>query len=296
MKQRTAALVALLAVGTSLSACDDGPDSDPVTKPPWKYQVHVGDEYVALGDSYTSAPRTGRKVRGSEDCQNTATNYPRRIARATEATLFDNSCSGATTASLRSEQLEVGHPPQLDDVDRGTSLVTFRLGANDKSLYAHIIQCSLLSLEDKKGDPCTEADRDQGKKGIKHLLPKVRSNIERALTTVRRLAPEARIVVISYPRVAPDKGFCKRFPLPRGDYAYARRIILGVNKGLEAAAAKVDATYIDMYAASKGHDVCSKHPWVAGYPRPKSGDAAAWHPFPEEGEEVARLVLEALRN
>jgi hypothetical protein len=298
VKHRTAAL-ALLAASIALpvlTACEDDPERAPVTKPTWKYQVHVGDEYVALGDSYTSAPRTGRKAPGSEECQNTVVNYPHRIARATDATLFDNSCSGASTASLRHEQLDVGHPPQLDDVDRGTALITFRMGANDKALYAHLIQCSLLSLEDEKGDPCTELDEEQGKKSLDHLLPEVRQRLVKALATVRRLAPEARIFVISSPRVAPDKGTCKRFPLPAGDYAYARRIILGVNRGLKAAAAKVDATYIDMYAASKGHDVCSKDPWVAGFPRPKSGDAAAWHPFPEESEEVARLVLAELRS
>ncbi|MEZ0579730.1 SGNH/GDSL hydrolase family protein [Nocardioides sp. MH1] len=294
MKPRSALVIALLAVATALTGCKDDPG--PPATPDWKYQVHVGDQYVALGDSYTSAPRTGHKAPDSGECQNTVVNYPHRIARATGADLVDNSCSGATTGTLKRQQLDVGHPPQLADVDEDTALITFRLGANDKSLYAHIIQCSLLSLTDKEGDPCTELDKDQGKKRLAVIIPEAQDAIEKALVTVRERAPEARIVVISYPRVAPDKGSCKKFPLPHGDYAYARRIIKGVNKGLEKGAEKIDATYIDMYAASKGHDVCSKHPWVAGFPRPKSGDAAAWHPYPVEGKEVAKLVLAAIRS
>lgn len=299
MKQRRAIPFVLVAALSMLTACRGDPDHEPIAKPDWPYQVHEGDQYVALGDSYTAAPRTGRKAPGSGKCQNTVTNYPHRIARKTGVELIDASCNGASTPSLRHEQQATRNPPQLDVVDQDTDLITFRLGANDESLYAHIIQCAVLlalSPDDADGDPCTELDADQDEKSVDVLLPKVQDAIHKALEAVKKRAPEARIIVISYPRVAPDHGTCEAFPLPAGDYAYARRIIEGVNEGLKTAAEDVGADYIDMYAASKGHDVCSKQPWVAGYPKPDSGDAAAWHPYPAESEAVAKLVLAELRS
>jgi hypothetical protein len=62
---------------------------------------------------------------------------------------------------------------------------------------------------------------------------------------------------------------------------------------MQRAATKTRATYIDVYAASRGHDICSDDPWVNDrYTDP--GRALLYHPFTEEQAAVARLILAQL--
>ena len=92
----------------------------------------------------------------------------------------------------------------------------------------------------------------------------------------------------------PEEGTCQQLPLKPGDYPYARRINEGLNVALEAAADEVGATFIDMFPVTEGHDICGKEPWIAGAEVMTGRRATPWHPYPEESEAVARLVLEEL--
>src|SRR5437763_5312316 len=57
-------------------------------------------KYVALGDSYTSSPRTGSQAGDPPGCDRTTNNYPHLVAADLKPASFtDVSCSGATTAS-----------------------------------------------------------------------------------------------------------------------------------------------------------------------------------------------------
>ena len=101
------------------------------------------------------------------------------------------------------------------------------------------------------------------------------------------------MLVVGYPQIVAAGKVCDRLPLAAGDYAYAER----VNRALTeiVGAASSDSTYVDIFAASKGHDVCSTDPWVNGSVNDQKR-AAAYHPFAVEQKAVADLVLAAVKG
>ncbi|NHA01431.1 hypothetical protein G5V59_20705 [Nocardioides sp. W3-2-3] len=81
---RAAAGCALVLTSVlALAACtsDDEPDARGNKRP-----VAAGDRYVALGDSYTSAPGVGTPT-GPAGCQQTDANYPHLLAAALDLKL-----------------------------------------------------------------------------------------------------------------------------------------------------------------------------------------------------------------
>ena len=64
---------------------------------------------------------------------------------------------------------------------------------------------------------------------------------------------------------------------------------------LRFAAEETGSTYVDVWAASQGHDICSEDPWVNGAVTDQQR-AAAYHPFAEEQAAVADLVVDAFRD
>ena len=276
--------LALLSVLSANAGCDNKPQQDGL-------EVGPGDRYVALGDSYTAAPGTGDLV-VADGCSQTVNNYPHRVAEATGAALQDNSCSRANTGHLTEAQDGTTRGPQIEDIDEDTDLVTMRLGANDYNLFFRVIECARRFGPDLPGTPCADLDATGGDQSLDNRLPKVQDNLDRAVDRIEDRAPDARIILIGYPHLAPAEGTCDLLPLSAGDYAYARRIIDGLNEALAAVADAHDLTFIDMEDPSEGHDTCGAEPWMAG-PVPGPG-ATPWHPYAAEGEAVAELVLEEL--
>jgi hypothetical protein len=102
------------------------------------------------------------------------------------------------------------------------------------------------------------------------------------------------MVVVDYPRIAPRSGTCPRLlPLATGDYRWAGQVNDRLSRSVRRAARRAGATYVDVQAASVGHDICSDDPWVNGQ-QTVQGKALAYHPFAEEQRAVADLVLEKL--
>lgn len=297
MRRPLAVAAACLALAALLTACDD----DEKASDGASYTIGKGDRYVALGDSYTAAPGTGTVTKGG-GCSQTAVNYPHRIAEATGADLRDNSCNGAEPADVTEAQTTpkglLINDPQIDGIDDDTDLVTFRMGANDHGLIARIFGCAYAASAGKLADtphPCTDLDAQSPQGPAADLMDDVAADVEAALEAVTEAAPDARVFVVGYPQILPPSGSCALFPLPPGDEEWARGIIDGFNDALRAGAEAVDATYIDMFAASEGHDTCSDEPWMAGL-KPVPGAAVAFHPFTAEGQAVASLVLAELES
>ncbi len=278
----TACLVALLA----LAGCGGGGGSqaDP------RY-----DRYVALGDSYTAAPGAG-SLTGDPRCYQTMQNYPRLLAAALGSTHFlDNSCSGATTKALTARQYP-GVDPQFEGLDSRTQLVTLGIGGNDANLFATLIYtCVYQGGQDPKGSPCATAQGPVNGPTVKGMLATVKANVSAALKQIATRAPHARIVLVGYPQIFPAHGTCSQIPLGAGDYPWARAVVKGLDGVLRAAAARAHVTFIDMWAPSAGHDICSSSPWIAGVSG-VAGKAVAWHPFDVEQRKVADLILKALRD
>ncbi len=259
------------------------------------------DRYVAMGDSYTAAPHRPmpERVKG---CMRSRDNYPRMLADQLENTeLVDVSCSGASTDSMYSAQWfadsETVRPPQLDALTADTDLVTVSIGANDFRLFTRMIfKCLEVAETAPDGEPCRERNaqgkRDRLERTIDMIEPRVRNVVE----DVVERAPEAHVLVIGYPQLLPDSGTCtRRLPMAKGDYDYARRINKRLSVAVRDGGRAGGAEYVNLYGASKGHDICSDEPWVAGI-RGDQWRAMGLHPYPAEQRAVAALILKQIRR
>ncbi len=251
--------------------------------------------YVALGDSYTAAPLVP-STDTSNACLRSSGNYPSLVAAAMpRVRLRDVSCSGADSRSLAGRQ-QTGRssvPPQLAALGRSTDLVTIGIGGNDANLFGTLVgTCSQLRGADPGGSPCHDRLTAGGQDPLGAALRQIRANVRSVVAAVRARAPHATVVVVGYPQIVPRHGTCPQLPLAAGDYAYGREVNRGLAAAVRAGARGADA-YVDVFTASAGHDVCARDPWVNGAQTDPSR-ALAFHPFAEEQQAVAELVLQAI--
>ena len=243
--------------------------------------------YVALGDSYTAAPGVPGAT-SNDGCLRSSGNYPHLLAASLPVRrLVDVSCGGADTDDVRRPQLR-GVSPQLDAVTADADLVTIGLGGNDAQLFGRLLAtCLRQEAATTAGTPCA----DSLGPSVPAALTRIETNLTGVVRDVRRKAPDAKILLVGYPQIIPATGRCAEVPFAPGDYRFARRVNQGLTEAVERAATATRTTYVDLWAASKGHDVCSADPWINGLSGP---GAAPFHPFAAEQAEVARLVAAAL--
>ena len=253
--------------------------------------------YVALGDSYTAAPLASATDTNS-GCLRSEDNYPALIARAMKGTRLDDvSCVGADTTSLVGVQktLQGVVPAQFDALTEDTSLVTVGMGGNDFGIFATMIAtCTGLRDRDPGGAPCREQQAAGGRDQLRANVAKLDDRLAATVAGIRDRSPDAEIVVVGYPElIGADRRCPDLLPLADGDFAYAAGINAALAETQKRAATRAGVTYIDTYAASRGHDICSDDPWVNG--SVTSADTAlAFHPLLAEQQAVANLVLAAL--
>ncbi|MDH2413165.1 SGNH/GDSL hydrolase family protein [Nocardioides sp. CER19] len=240
--------------------------------------------YVAIGDSYTAAP--GVPGEQSDDgCLRSSGNYPHLLAAALPvARLVDVSCSGADTSDVRHPQLD-RIAPQLDAVTRDTDLVTIGLGGNDEDLF-HNLLVSCLARQSNERAACSSFGS-----GVPSVLDGIERNLVAVVRAVRTKAPAARVLLIGYPQVAPAGGRCAQRPLANVGDPQGRQVNRGLTEAVRRAATATRATYVDVWTASAGHDLCAADPWINDLSGP---GAAPFHPFAAEQAAVARLVEAAV--
>jgi lysophospholipase L1-like esterase len=282
-------LVALAAL-TGLTACGTPHADVSATR---ARSVTAQDRYVALGDSYTSAPGVGTPT-GPTACIQTSLNYPHLVAKKLGLDLHDASCGGAKTSDLTGSQKvrTASIAPQLDALTSDTGLVTLSIGANDDGTFANLIlTCGRLGATHPTGSPCTDQAGDVSTK-LDDYQKILEDRITSVIAGIAQRAPKARVLVVGYPHVVPASGTCAELPFAAGDIPYAYRVNLMLNDAVRAAAERADAEFINIWAASEGHDICGADPWIAGL-RPVH-PAIVFHPYAAEERAVAGLIEKAL--
>lgn len=278
---------------------DAGPERSRPTQTPTAAQPALS--YVALGDSFTAAPGIPETDR-SDGCLRSSRNYPSLVAEqleeAYDVAFADRSCSGADTTHLAGKQT-IGRdplPPQFDALRRDTDLVTLSAGGNDYGAFVRLIGgCVALVQEDPDGSPCRDAAKSQGE-----VLASVNRQIEQrlveAITEIELRSPRAQVLVVGYPQLVPATGECPDLlPLASGDLPFARRLNRELTDNLARAAERTATRYVDVWAASQGHDICAVDPWVNGLEGQPSG-GAPFHPAPAGQTAIAQLVVDQVRG
>jgi lysophospholipase L1-like esterase len=298
MLLRRALAVLTLAACAALTGCDDGPapTSAAPSGPTTPAQELPYPTYVALGDSYTAAPGVPHTEQES-GCFRSTGNYPNLVGHQLRSDLVDVSCSGATTLSLVGAQQAAGHvePPQFAALSADTSLVTLSIGGNDLQLFQTMVgTCGQLGLGDPAGSPCRDQMSAGGKDLLAAKIAKIGARVTSALEGIHDRSPQARVVLVGYPQTVPARSTCPILPLATGDYPYVRRVLAGLNDAMRVAARTAHADFVDLAEASKGHDICAgEDAWVNGKDTNLTR-ALAFHPFAEEQQAVADLILAKL--
>jgi len=220
-----------------------------------------GVRYVALGDSYTSAPGVAPvDSTAPPACGRSAANYPHLVAKTLSAALSDVSCGGAQTMSLYEAQYP-GVPAQLDALHADTTLVTLGIGGNDHDLFATAMggcAATVASTVAGQTSPC----KDKYNQQFSDDIASSGALIQQALKNIHAEAPQAQVVVVGYPDLLPTtpegRLTCAAagIPFTPDDIEFLDGVERELNSMLQTAATATSSTFLDTYTPSIGHDMC----------------------------------------
>jgi lysophospholipase L1-like esterase len=243
-----------------------------------------GASYVALGSSFAAGPGIPTQL---GTCGRSDRNYPHLVAAALELKLTDVSCGGATTANIL-DTPQNGAAPQLEAVGVDTALVTVTIGGNDITYSASTGRCGNAKVE----DACV-AKLDQAR--IAALTRELPGRLAAVLDAIRAKAPNAVVVMVTYPRVVPPAGErCAAVGLTDADADYFAKMGEQLESAMAGSAKAKGMLVADPYVRGSGHGPCAAGDdrWVNG--AVPAGSGAAFHPTGSAHREMARLVLAAL--
>ncbi|GAA3031594.1 PKD domain-containing protein [Actinokineospora globicatena] len=296
---------------------------------PTARSVLIGGQYVALGDSYSSGegavptpsdlydPRGGRPWFIDRDGTNTDTDlnschrshhaYPYLLA-GDSPTLSFHACSGAVI-----ENMTVAKPgtrggearPQIDHLDKHTSLVTMSIGGNDVGFSDIVSYCVKHGVLTKVPNPC---ERENGSK-LLNEVSNLRATLVKVYDKVLEAAPNAQVYVMGYPRffARPKPGetadHCPNWPaigVSPADQLWINSEITHLNATIEQAISEVRGDlrarvrYVPVYDAFTGHEACR--------PGPMLNDVVPWpfkvpysfHPSRAGHEALAAAMRETI--
>ncbi|WNZ10613.1 SGNH/GDSL hydrolase family protein [Streptomyces sp. 11x1] len=217
-------------------------------------------EYVALGDSYASGVGAGSYDPGSGDCKRSTKNYPHLWAAANpEYTLKDVTCSGATIADVRAEQLSA--------LSASTNLVTLTVGGNDTQ-FSTVVRTCLTDTE----SACALATGWMSAVARNQLV----GELSGLYKDIKARSPKALILVFGYPQTLSTTGACSPIELSAKKRADMNGLADALAEGTAKAAVDAGVHFVDMRKPFAGHGACGTDPWVHGVNT--SDTTATFHP------------------
>ncbi|MFE3291698.1 SGNH/GDSL hydrolase family protein [Rhodococcus sp. NPDC059234] len=254
-------------------------------------------EYVALGDSAAAGPLIPDQDTAQLGCLRSNHNYPSVVAADLGARLTDVSCSSARTVNLTDvPQSTVGGPVarQIDALGPTTDLVTITSGANDFGLVTTALSC-VNPLPQPTGFSCrdrfTKGGQDQQVAQIDAWAPAWGAMLDR----VRERAPQARVAVIGYGTYIRPGGCPGTQPIWPQDADYLQSVIAHMNAAMAAQARSRGVEFVDITAATAGHDICAE-PAGAYYTGVVPGELAVpLHPTALGMRAIGAHVAQQLR-
>jgi lysophospholipase L1-like esterase len=202
--------------------------------------------YVALGDSYSSGVGAGGYDPASGSCSRSPRSYTALWAASHAGTAFTSvACGGATTDDVLTKQLGA--------LSGNTTMVTITIGGNDSGFVTVVTTCLLGS-----DGACTVAV-NAAKAYATTVLP---GKLDRTYAAIRGHAPNARVIVLGYPRLFELTPSCGLFGM---DLAKRRTLDGAADTLAGVIAARAGAagdTFIDARGAFAGHGICAGAPWI----------------------------------
>jgi lysophospholipase L1-like esterase len=240
--------------------------------------LEPGDVYVSLGSSLASGFGIANQ---STPCGRSDRSYGPLIAAKYKLQLVDVSCGAATVPNVV-DTPQGANPPQLDAVTAATKLITVGLGGNDIGYNGTALGC---------GDPSTVCTAPANLTADVAALP---GRLDAMLAAIKAKAPNATIVVVTYPREFPKKN-CPALSLTDEELTILQQMGASVEKALVAAAKKADVLLADPYVQRGDHTACASESkrWTAGK---EATDGFAYHPTALGHQKMAALIGKALNG
>ncbi|MFC5238923.1 SGNH/GDSL hydrolase family protein [Streptomyces atrovirens] len=205
----------------------------------------AGDNYVALGDSYSSGAGAGSYTSESGDCKRSTKAYPHLWANANSPSSFRFvACSGATTSTVSSGQLGA--------LSSSTTLVSVTAGGNDVG-FADVMTTCVLQSE--------AACVSRVNTAISQMQSSLPGKLDTLYSGIRSRSPRAHVVVLGYPRFYKLSGSCIAglSETERGAINNAADVLNGVTAKRAADAGFTFSSVVDEFT---GHELCSGDAWL----------------------------------
>lgn len=246
--------------------------------------------YVALGSSYAAGAGLGPlEPRSPLLCARSINGYPEQLARIRRLAIVDMSCGGAVTQNvLHGGQFFQG--AQVRVITPATRLVTITVGGNDVGYVGDLSMLAARHTNTLFGrlvrllwkGPKSSADRHYGD---------LHSALVQTLRLIHARAPNATVVVATYPTVLPPAGSCARLGLSDADSATMRQVGNQLAEVTRSAAAEGHAILVDINVLGAQHNACSSAPWTAGW---TNATLAPFHPTMLGAKATAEAISTAL--
>ena len=216
----------------------------------------AADRYVALGDSFASGVGTGSYTLSSS-CKRGVYAYPYLVAQQRPGTTLDFvACSGATTSSLMSSQIQAVTPT--------TAFVSVTIGGNDIGFADLIYQCTL-------GDCSAALDSTRASLGTV-----LNNRLGTVYTAIKSQAAGARVVVLGYPRMFTSAGCFGTLGISSTERTKANQLAVDLDGVIGARAGAFGFTYKSALDSFSTHAVCSSSSWLNGLNLFNTGES--YHP------------------
>ena len=248
--------------------------------------------YVALGSSFAAGAGLGNLEAGSPwACARSVNGYPQRLARLRNLPIVDMSCSGAVTRHLLAGG-QYFQGPQVRTVTSKTRLVTITTGGND---IGYVADLSLIAASKSKGPigwivrtfwkaPASASDRD---------LAALRVRLVETLRAIHERAPDATVVLATYPAILPAKGTCDKLAMTSEEAQLMRSVANSLAETTRSAAVEGDALFVDMNEIGSQHHACSEAPWTNGW---RDAAGQPFHPTQLGATETAAAISRAMNS
>ncbi|MBL7501224.1 SGNH/GDSL hydrolase family protein [Frankia sp. CNm7] len=244
---------------------------------------------VALGDSYSSGEGNVPFDTDAPGCRRGGAAWPRLLGqRIASSDVRLLACSGATTAAFTTSFH--GQPPQVEAlralVASGVrpTIVTITIGGNDAGFGRTVTSCVVWRCFWNGND-------DQSREFVTDTLPPL---LESAYSAVKEAAPEARILVVGYPELIPNRSdnICKW--LDNNERQQLTGLNNDLNRVARRAAHEVGVEFLSLNGVFDGHQICTTDAWVYPVAVTGAGLQASAHPNAQGQQAIADAVYKDL--
>ncbi|MBR8740688.1 SGNH/GDSL hydrolase family protein [Nocardiopsis sp. MG754419] len=274
----------------------------------WRVRVEPEEaalwgNYVSLGDSYSSGDGAGDydpETAEPGECWRSENAYPKLIEQEFD---FEGALAFYACSSHRGAQMldQIGTPEsQLERVTENTSLVTVGIGGNDLG-FIPVLRTCIVRMPLLERSACTDQEDE-----VTEKMDEFEDTLTEVLTEIRDRAPDARVLVLGYPRLFPEEPPGMYYTLSTGDQLWLNTVAQRFNERIRDTAFSVDGEvygsrqvgsveYVNVFSALSGHEVSEENAWLNGIVLGELGeglrvDRASFHPTAEGQRSIAERV------